>query len=109
MTATTKSIEIHEIAYHRNGIAGEPFYAVAFTDHSNDGRKFLATVFPPDQLADGPMAGEPDWTESEGFHNPRIAVLALDVLPCITFGINSWRGDNYQRSLYAAILEYRDA
>jgi hypothetical protein len=51
------------------------------------------------------MEGEPDWTEREGFHNPRVAVLALDLLPSVKFGENSWRGDRYSGALYHAILE----
>lgn len=102
----TQQIEVHEIAYHRNGVAGVGFYAVTFTDHDVDGEpvKFVATVFPPDPITDGPDEGEPDWGETQGFHNPRIAILALDLLPSVTFAHNSWRGDRYCGALYAAIL-----
>jgi hypothetical protein len=99
---TKQTPTIHEIAYHRNGIAGEPFYAVTFTDHEA-GHTFVATVFPPDPIKEGPNEGEPDWAETEGWHNPRIAVLAIDLLPSVTFAHNSWRGDSYQALLYAAI------
>lgn len=103
----TPNITVHEIAYHRNGIAGEPFYACHFTDHDCDGqpREFIATVFPPDPIKDGEFEGEPDWTGRNGFDNPRVAVLALDMLPSVTFGENSWRGDRYADKLYHAILE----
>lgn len=42
-TKTTNGITVHAVEYHRNGIAGEPFYACRFTD---DGGEFVATVFP---------------------------------------------------------------
>jgi hypothetical protein len=105
---STQPIAIQEIAYHRNGVSGEPFYAVTFTDPKQPEHTFLATVFPPDPLQDGPMEGEPDWTSSQGWHNPRIAVVAIDLLPSVTFAHNSWRGDNYMQALYAAILEHRE-
>jgi hypothetical protein len=108
------SIKIHDVAHHRNGISGEGFYTVTFTDtavRDPESRKrytFVATVFPPDPITDGPMEGEPDWHSTQGLHAPRIAVLAIDLLPSIAFGHNSWRGDNYQDALYTAILEYRE-
>lgn len=107
--STTTSIAIREVAYHRNGVGGEPFYAVTFTDPEKPDHTFLATVFPPPQLLDGPMEGEPDWTCSQGWHNPRIAVVAIDLLPTVTFCRNSWRGDHYMQALYGAILEYRES
>src|SRR5690349_16278423 len=61
--------------------------------------------FPPDPVTKGDMEGEPDWTMVEGFHNPRVALLALDLLPNVKFGENSWRGDLYAPELYHAILE----
>lgn len=110
MKAAQDQITIHEVDYHRNGIAGVGFYAVAFTDHDAEhgpaGRTFVATVFPPDPHTEGPEKGEPDWDSP---HNPRIALIAVDLLPKVTFGINSWRGDNYQATLYAAIQDYRSA
>jgi hypothetical protein len=96
------NITVHEAAYHRNGIAGEPFYACHFTDHDCDGeeREFIATVFPPPPLLDG----EPDWF-GEAFHSPRVAVLALDKLPDVRFIYNSWRWDRYADALYRFIAD----
>jgi hypothetical protein len=97
---TTETITIHELEYHRNGVGGEPFYACRFTDPIEG--EFVATIFRPDaELEDG----ETDWSFDQGFHNPRVAVLKLDLLPSVTFGHNSWRGDNYASALYDAIRE----
>lgn len=94
-------IEVHAVEYHRNGVAGEGFYACRFTD-TEEGRDFIATVFPPDPVEGGSLDGEADWFAP---HNPRVAVLALDLLPDVTFAVNSWRGDHYADALYHAILE----
>lgn len=98
-------ITVHAAEYHRNGVGGEPFYACHFTAHDEGDREFIATVFPPDPISKGELEGEPDWTFSEGYHNPRVAVLALDLLPNVKFAENSWRGDLYASALYHAILE----
>lgn len=76
---------VHDVAHHRNGVAGESFYAVTFTD--NEGQAMVATVFP-----------EPG----------AVAVLCLGLLAegCITFGVNSWRGDYYEDELRAAVETY---
>lgn len=102
----TTSIVVHAVEYHRNGIGGEPFYACRFTDPA-ERREFIATVFPPDPIKSGPNAGTADWRMENGWHSPRVAVLALDLLPSVEFGVNSWRGDNYADALYDAILRDR--
>ena len=79
-------ITIQEIAHHRNGVSGNSFYAVLFTDEEGD-RK-VATVFP-----------EPG----------NVAVLSLGLLgetPTVSFGLNSWRGDFYEPELRAAIARH---
>lgn len=83
---------VEAVGRHRNGICGEPFYVVLFTD-AQQGRPMLATVFdapePPDPL---PV-------------NPRVAVLSLlhsirgDATDC-------YRGDNFAPELYRAIADY---
>lgn len=81
------SVEIEEVASHRNGIAGAPFYAVTF----RDGRlNLVAAVF------------------SEPGH---VAVLDRDLVArgVIEFGINSWRGDVYEGALRAAIAAWEAA
>lgn len=44
-------VKITEIEYHRNGVGGEPFYAVLFTDKpEKDTLRFLASVFPENDV-----------------------------------------------------------
>lgn len=74
-------IEPLEVAYHRNGIASNGFHVIRF---KFDGDDFVAVVF-----------DEPG----------NVAVLNLDLLPCIKFGSNSWRGDEFEKSLRDAIKE----
>ena len=87
-------IKIIEKAYHRNGIAGEGFWAVRFQHTPDDTRNakpetFVATLF------DG--AG-------------RCAVLSVDRLSAVgvKFGVNSWRGDVFEDDLRRAINEGGD-
>ena len=73
-----RMVRLQQVAYHRNGICGAPFHAVLFVD--------------PKQ---GPMLGVV-------FDQPHhVAVLQLDKLSRgdITFGSNSWRGDQYEPQL----------
>ncbi len=77
---------ILEVAYHRNGVGGEPFHVVRFADA--EGAQMIGIVF-----AD-PMC---------------TAILSLGVLPGIAFGQNSWRGDLYDAPLRTAIAAYEDA
>jgi hypothetical protein len=78
-------LTIEKIAYHRNGVCGEPFKAVIFQD---DGKRMVAVRF-EDEPKDG------------GFSAPRCAVFDLDLLAqgVIEFGANSWRGDHYADEL----------
>jgi hypothetical protein len=75
-------ILIKEIEHHRNGIAGAPFDVVRFTDKENG--NMVGIVF-----------------EDSG----SVAILNIDKLAagCITFGVNSWRGDEYEGDLRKAI------
>lgn len=78
-------IDIIEIAYHRNGICGAPFYAVLFDDE-DDSRK-VAILFD---------------------HEAHCAVLDVDKLHDgdIAFGSNSWRGDRYEPALRRAVEKH---
>ena len=94
-------MNIQEIAYHRNGVSGEPFYVVTFSDpdaagdttsvkpHTSPRGEMVAVVFDID-------ADEPSW---------RTAVLDRELLGAgvIAFAENSWRGDHYDRDLRQAI------
>lgn len=77
---------IIEIDFHRNGIGGAPFHAVVFThiDDAGERRRMLATVF-----------------EEEG----AVSVVATDRLleQGVAFGVNSWRGDQFEPELRKAI------
>ena len=96
-------MNVHEIAYHRNGVSGEPFYVVSFSDSSklsgydNDRipREMLAVVFDMDvEAPEDPSTG-----------NPRTAIFDRTKLGAgvIAFAENSWRGDYYDRELRQAI------
>lgn len=73
---------IENIQHHCNGISGAPFHVLIFRD-PDEGR-MLGIVF-------------------EQEHH--VAVFNLDKLAVanIAFGVNSWRGDNYEPSLRTAI------
>ena len=73
-------LQILDLAYHRNGVAGLPF-AVALVDDANEGDVKLVIMF----AASG-----------------HTAVLSFDKLhqdEDISFGSNSYRGDEYERAL----------
>lgn len=79
--------DILEIARHRNGVSGQPFWAVRFIADANDDdnpAEFLAI------LTD---------TDSECY------VLCVDLLAKygVSFGQNSWRGDHFETELREAI------
>ncbi len=80
--------QVHDVAHHRNGVCGAPFHVVTFT--STDREAMVATVFP------GP--GE-------------VAVLSMGRLAegNIRFGENSYRGDDFEDELRAAITTYEDS
>lgn len=81
-----------KVAYHRNGVGGEPFYCVIF-DNTEDGKtnRMLAVRFADD--------------EGEGYQNPRIAVFNIALLheSVIEFGENSFRGDHFADDIDQAI------
>lgn len=81
-------LTIIDIAHHRNGVSSEPFDIVLFNDRSeNKGRRMVGILF-----------------EARGH------CAVMDVVKLaegdIAFGSNSWRGDNYDPYLRAAIEEH---
>lgn len=79
-------IRIDEVAYHRNGCEGEPFYAVRFRD---SGDRLLALVFErPGQI---------------------IVIDPVKAATTVAVGANSWRGDVYEAPLRQAIERFEDA
>ena len=97
MTQNADSIQVHDVAYHRNGVCGEGFYAITFSDP--DVGAMVAIVFSYVPTCD---------RESEQDRACRVAVLSLGKLAegNIRFGENSWRGDRYADDLYRAIDKY---
>ena len=101
-------MQILEIASHRNGIGGEPFYAVRFRE-KRGGPVMLGVVF----------GGE--WRDGDSFPTfnagepIRVAVFDAErVAQTVMFGDtadggNSWRGDHFANELYAAISEWERA
>ena len=90
MARRAKKFEALEVARHRNGVCGEPFYVVRFVCPEADG-EFIAIRF-----------------EGEGI-NPRCAVLNVPMLVegNIAFAAgNSWRGDHFTAAVDAAIAKY---
>lgn len=89
-------MKVQEIAYHRNGVSGEPFYVVTFTD---DGRDMVAVVFPDDTGS---------FTKPDTFTNPHTAVFDRQLLGegTIAFGVNSFRGDHFDSDLRHAITAH---
>jgi len=80
----TMKLKILDTAHHRNGISGAPFHAVLFHDRGPEGSRKVGILF------DDPG---------------HCAVLDIDKLALgdITFGSNSWRGDDYEPYLRQAI------
>ena len=83
-------MKVLKVAYHRNGVCGNGFHVVLFTDHEKDDRvrSFVATVF-----------------EEKG------SVSVLDIDETRTGNIefangNSWRGDYYENDLRQAIAKW---
>lgn len=79
-------LQILDLDFHRNGVAGKPF-KVALVDDANEGDVKLVIMF-----------------EEEGY----TAVLSVDKLhedEDITFASNSWRGDEYEVALRSEMWE----
>lgn len=82
--------KVNEIAYHRNGVNGNGFYAAKFTQRN--GRQFqhmIAIVF-----------------EEKG--NCAVFDQSLLGLGNIKFSENSWRGDEYEPELREAIESWEE-
>ena len=93
----TTEVKIEKIAYHRNGVSGEPFFVINFTC-----------------IQVGEMVGIV-FTKYNEEHdkffldmNPRVAVFEREKLGdgIIEFGENSYRGDHYSYYLLDAINQY---
>jgi hypothetical protein len=81
-----------KVAYHRNGVSGEPFHCVIFDkEEGGETTRMLAVRFPDD--------------EGKGYQNPRIAIFDVALLyeSVIEFGENSFRGDYFVDGIDQAI------
>jgi hypothetical protein len=79
-------LKIIDASYHRNGVAGEPFWAILFDDAENG--RMIASLF----------------VDNDAY----CAVYNVDKLAQgdIRFTRNSWRGDNYASELRPLLREY---
>ena len=82
---------VSKVAFHRNGIGGEPFKVVLFDmqESGEPARKMVAIRFRDDVIED-------DYT------SPRIAVLDVEMLAKGLNGAldgNAWRGDQFAKEL----------
>ncbi len=103
-----ETIEVTEIAYHRNGVGGIGFFAVAFTARpaGEHERQMVGVVFPyHEPSADDPESLDTLWNPTDGYRNPPTAVFDRELLGSgvVAFGANSFRGDNYDAALRDAI------
>ena len=93
MNIELKELTIQEIAYHRNGIGGCPFWVVRFRydpDSFGEKENFLSII---------------------GGNKGMCAVIALDRIPArgLAFAANTnrWRGDNFENALRQAIDDWK--
>lgn len=102
---TKDDIKIVSIEHHRNGVGGEPFYAVLFNwhdDHETEDRLMLGIVFTTTEVQDSLLNGE--------YYNPATAVLDVGLAAAgnVSSGMagnNGWRGDHFDDALREHILE----
>jgi hypothetical protein len=81
-------LKIIDTAHHRNGISGAPFDVALFEERDPEASRKIGIIF------------------QEPHH---CAVLDVGKLTQgdITFGSNSWRGDQYEPHLRKAIVEHQ--
>lgn len=83
-------------AYHRNGVCGEGFYVATVRSLFDDPEVFVITHVP-----------DTDEEKEHEFYvpNTKTFVVKQDLLPDVTFGTNSWRGDTVPNDLIEEIKE----
>ncbi len=77
-------LNIIAMAHHRNGICGAPFHVVLFEDSGPEGSRKVGIVF-------------------DEQHHCAVLDIAKLAAGTIAFGSNSFRGDNFEPHLRAAI------
>lgn len=109
---TIRNIEIvvSNVESHRNGISGEGFFVVTFTDDEVEGGRFVGIVFHNllKQNKNGYVTGlTHESFIDKGWTNPQVAVLEIGMLNEGNIGRdNMWRGDHYLPVLAKAIVDY---
>jgi hypothetical protein len=99
-------IQVKEVAYHRNGVAGEGFHVVRFS--------FTEGGMPHPNLVGAVVGGKPH-PNMVGIvfdGGGRVAVLDADLTAAgnIAFAMgNSWRGDQFEADLRDAIRVQEEA
>jgi hypothetical protein len=78
------NVRIHDRDYHRNGISGAPFHVFLFDDVADENTRKVGILF-------------------EALYHCAVLDVAKLAGGSIGFGFNSYRGDNFESSLRAAI------
>jgi hypothetical protein len=83
-------LKITDIARHRNGVHGAPFYVILFRDKGQEGSRKIGVVFDEETYC---------------------AVFDVTKLATgdIAFGSNSWRGDQYEPALRQAVTAFEQS
>jgi hypothetical protein len=81
--------KVVSIAYHRNGVSGDPFYVALVEDDESERGPLLAIV-PDSAVVSGGMASPQTGCLQCYVINPLLAAQGT-----IEFGPNSWRGDKF--------------
>ncbi len=81
--------KVHSVDFHRNGVSGAPFHIIRFAGTKGYPKNMIGIVF------------------DEPYH---VAVFDADLLVAgnVKFGENSWRGDDFEPELRAAIKKYEE-
>jgi hypothetical protein len=98
--AHNRTTRLTAICFHRNGVGGHGFHAIAFRDLVDGGwRNLIATVFDAGEMEEGEV------------HPPTGMVTVLDadlaargVVSCPE---NTWRGDHYEPQLRQWVAQHQ--
>lgn len=97
-----QKLVIQEVAHHRNGVSGVPFYVIKFRDVTpgEPHHEMVGVLFDRDEYEED--------VKKNCFANPYCAVLDTDLLTkgVVTFAINSFRGDHYVDKLCDATKKW---
>jgi hypothetical protein len=94
------TLRLRAIAYHRNGVSGRPFHAIAFREVQDGGwRNMIATVFDSDEMEPGEVHP----------HTGLVAVLDADLSAAgvVTMPEATFRADVYEPQLRQWIAQHQ--